>query len=285
MKNTLFGITLSILLPILTSNPTSAEIITNGLVSYWTFDKINVVNNTLKDVWGENNATIHGAPKSATGIVGEALKFDGKNDYIDLTSLGDFGEKLGKSTLEIWIKTTNKIDWMTLINTNGHVCPYWGIQINGVKRENDLVPAVRLLSFDHSLSSDNGKRCGIGALGDYAPVFDGKWHHIAYTLDFEINDDNVRGHEKIYINAGLRPKATTTVPANFGFSTFTAPVYLGARKLNDEAHSFFQGYIDEVRIYDRPLTAEQILRNYKSRIQFNVDPKEKLTTLWGKLKQ
>ncbi|MYF98909.1 LamG domain-containing protein [Candidatus Poribacteria bacterium] len=285
MKNTLFGITLTILLPVLTSNPISAEIVTDGLVSYWTFDKINVVNNTLKDVWGENHATIHGNPNAATGIVGEALKFDGKNDYIDLTTLRDFGEKSGKSTLEIWIKTTNKTDWMTLLNTNEHVCPYWGIQMNGVKNDKGLFLSNGVVSFDHSLSSEDGEVCGFGALADYAPVFDGKWHQIVYTLDFELNEDGGRGHEKIYIDAELRPRSTFNVPANFGFSPFTAPVHLGARKLDDEAHSFFKGYIDEVRLYERPLTANQVIQNYISKTPYNVEPKKKLTTFWGKLKQ
>lgn len=285
MKKSSFIITCVILFAVLTTNPTSAEIITDGLVSYWTFDNSDKINNTLKDVWGENHATIHGDPHNATGIVGEALKFDGKNDYIDLTTLGDFGEKLGKSTLEIWIKTTNKTEWMTLINTNGHLCPYWGIQMNGVKNDKGLFLSNGAVVFDHSLSSEDGEICGFGALADYAPVFDGKWHHIAYTLDFEINNDGGRGRERIYIDAELRPKSTFNVPANFDFFSFKTPVHLGVRKLDDAADSFFDGYIDEVRLYDHPLTADQIRQNFNSRNPHNVDPKEKLTILWGKLKR
>ena len=283
MKNTLFVITLTILLSIVISNLTSAEIVIDGLVSYWTFDKNDIIDKTLKDVWGENNATIHGDPNTATGIAGEALKFDGRGDYIDLTTLGDFGEQLGKSTFEAWIKTTNTTDWMTLINTNGHLCPNWGIQINARKTKNALVMAEKMLSFNHGLT--DGKQCFPVALGDYSPVFDGKWHHIVYILDFEINEAGGRGHERIYIDSIRRPRSTANVQEEFGFFPFTAPVYLGARKLDETAHSFFKGYIDEVRLYDRPLTENQVIKNYNSRTPYNVEPKEKLTTLWGKLKQ
>ena len=74
MKHTLFVITLTILLSIVISNLILAEIVTDGLVSYWTFDKNDIIDNTLKDVWGENNVTIHGNPNTATGIAGEAFK-------------------------------------------------------------------------------------------------------------------------------------------------------------------------------------------------------------------
>ncbi len=283
MKNTLFILILTILLTIPSITLTSAEVITDGLVSYWTFDKIDIINDTAKDVWGENNATIHGDPNTATGIVGEAFKFDGKNDYVDLTTLGDFGEQLGKSTFEAWIRTTNTTDWMTLINTNGHLCPNWGIQINARKTKDALVPAERMLSFNHSLT--DGKQCFPIALGDYSPVFDGKWHHIVYILDFEIDDAGGRGQERVYINSIRRPRSTTNVQEGFGFFPFTAPIILGARKLDDTAVSFFKGYIDEVRIYDRPLTENQIIKNYAARTQFSVHPKQKLTTFWGSLKQ
>ena len=57
------------------------------------------------DVWGNNNGTIVGAPKTVSGRVGEALEFDGTNDYVNLTNLGDFGGKVGSSTFEAWVKT------------------------------------------------------------------------------------------------------------------------------------------------------------------------------------
>ena len=41
-----------------------------------------------------------------------------------------------------------------------------------------------------------------------------------------------------------------------GFFPFPAPVYLGDRNDNNIAQGFFEGMIDEVRFYDRPLTAE-----------------------------
>ena len=43
------------------------RVVTDGLVSYWTFDRHNIVGRTIKDVWGENDGTIVGNPKVVKG--------------------------------------------------------------------------------------------------------------------------------------------------------------------------------------------------------------------------
>ena len=95
---------ISILTSILLINSSNGSIITDGLVSYWTFDNEHIVDKTVKDVWGDNNGTINGNPKLVNGKVGEALEFDGAKDFINLTTLGEFGRKMGSSTFEAWIK-------------------------------------------------------------------------------------------------------------------------------------------------------------------------------------
>ena len=131
MKSGIYFMTSAILIGIFSLNAAFAPIVTDGLVSYWTFDKAHIINKTAKDVWGDNNGKIIGNPKVVSGQVGEALKFDGVDDFVDLTALGDFGEQFGTASFEAWIKTTNKTDWMTLINTHGAACPNWGIELNG----------------------------------------------------------------------------------------------------------------------------------------------------------
>ena len=97
------------------SGITDAEdIVTDGLVSYWTFDREDIIGNTVKDVWGENNATIVGTPTIVNGQLKEAIKFDGIKDYVNLTTLGDFGAKLDFSTVEVWIIVNPVISYTLL---------------------------------------------------------------------------------------------------------------------------------------------------------------------------
>ena len=68
------------------------------------------------------------------------------------------------------------------------------------------------------------------------------------------------------------------------FIPFTAPVYLGAGNNRGNAEGFFNGIIDEVRIYNRPLTDAEILQNFESKTGLSVEPAQKLPTVWGALK-
>ncbi len=68
------------------------------------------------------------------------------------------------------------------------------------------------------------------------------------------------------------------------FLPFSEPIFLGAANNQGNAERFYRGLIDEVRIYDRALTENEIKQNYKSRFVYKVDPVEKLTVLWGTLK-
>ena len=72
MKNGIYLTTFAIMIGIFSLKAIPAPVVTDGLVSYWTFDKTHIVNDTVKDVWGDNNGTIIGNPKVVPGQVGEA---------------------------------------------------------------------------------------------------------------------------------------------------------------------------------------------------------------------
>ena len=286
MKNGIYFMTFAIIIGVFALNATPAPIVTDGLVSYWPFDRGYIINKTVKDVWGDNNGTISGNPKVVPGQVGEALAFDGAGDFVNLTTLGDFGSQIGTSSFEAWIKTTNKKDWMTLINTHGTKCPNWGIELNGVNNEFEFLIVEGTLHHYFSVGGQGG--CVTGGGGGSREIFDGEWHHIVYTYDYMINKGGMSGNGKtiIYIDGVSGPTINHEFSANtkIGFLPFTAPVHLGARKFPGEAHGHFTGTIDEVRFYDRPLTADEVIQNFESTEPYNVAPKGKLPTVWATLK-
>ena len=49
------------------------QVVEDGLVSYWTFDVADVVDTTVKDVWGGNDGTLVGDPEAVEGKIGQAL--------------------------------------------------------------------------------------------------------------------------------------------------------------------------------------------------------------------
>ena len=131
MKRLLYLLTIALTITIFSYNGYTEPIVTDGLVSYWTFDWQDIKGNTVKDVWGKNDGKIVGARKIA-GRVNGALEFDGANDYVNLTNLGDFGSQVGTSTFEAWVKTSYRKDWTTLFKVRDEDCDMgWGIDFNG----------------------------------------------------------------------------------------------------------------------------------------------------------
>ncbi len=64
MKKLLFLFTITLVGITHTVNVSAKTIVTDGLISYWTFDRNTINGITVKDVWGGNDATIVGIPRS-----------------------------------------------------------------------------------------------------------------------------------------------------------------------------------------------------------------------------
>ena len=75
----------------------------NGLVGYWSFDE---TSGTLYDYSGYNNngTSYGGVTYGVQGKVGNALSFDGSDDYIDCGSDESLAFGTGNFTIGLWIK-------------------------------------------------------------------------------------------------------------------------------------------------------------------------------------
>ena len=77
-----------------------AQVVTDGLVSYYTLDKNDIAGDTVKDLVGGKDGTIVGEPESIEGHLGDALNFGGKPDCVELPILFNIGEK--PASYEAW---------------------------------------------------------------------------------------------------------------------------------------------------------------------------------------
>ena len=68
------------------------------------------------------------------------------------------------------------------------------------------------------------------------------------------------------------------------FHAFTDPVDIAVSDFGGKRKGFYEGLIDELRFYDRPLSRSEIKQNFLSNEPFNVEPKGKLPTVWATLK-
>ena len=277
MKMRIYFLTFALTIGTFFHNGYTEPIITDGLVSYWTFDQQDIAGGTVKDVWGENDGKIVGNPKVVDGQVGEALEFDGSDDYVNLTNLGDFGEKVGASTFEAWVKTSFKKDWTTLFKVLDQGCNMaWAIDVNrsakaGFPFAEDIV--------HYYVRQKSAAGCNAIAVEIEFPLSDGKWHHIVFGIV-----DPGKSEVSIYMDGEPQEIIEGDVKKLDTFIPFVEPVYIGAANNRGNVERHFPGLIDEVRIYDRPLTTDEVTRNFKSKIGLSVQAAEKLPIVWGKLK-
>ncbi len=89
---------------------------------------------------------------------------------------------------------------------------------------------------------------------------DGLWHHVVGVCD------EAGGHVYLYLDGNLLKSGTIT--AGSGLLASTMPLTIGARESGNNNPFYcdfqFYGYIDDVAIYNKALTAAQVLADYNA---------------------
>ena len=205
-----------------------------GLVSYWDFDE--GMGTTAHDFVSSNDGTIYGASWT-TGKVGGALSFDGVNDYINVGDVPSLDISFA-ITLEAWAKTT-KITNDTLISKDddaGNREYYFGPSYDG-----NNPGRVRW-----ALDTTNGFQ----VIDTSKIINDNQWHFIAATYD--------GSYLRTYID-GVEDSSSPVAQTGLILNT-NAPFQIG-RKPNIGYEQYFQGMIDEVRVYNHALTPDEIIND------------------------
>jgi hypothetical protein len=204
-------------------------------LAHWQFNDNS--GSVLSDISGNgrNGQLMNMAPSNWTG--GKhcgGLYFDGVNDYVEIP--GFKGISGGTSrTCMAWIKTT--ISSKQVLS--------WGASNPGTKW-------VIRINEDGTLRTEVQG----GYIFGRTKITDGHWHHIAVVLD----NDEVPNICKVQLYVDGQLETTGGIQA-FPIYTATADnVKIGVHSVG---LGYFSGLIDEVRIYDKPLSAERIHNIYR----------------------
>lgn len=260
----MFGKTLIILFSLifsgfLVNGSESQQFVTDGLVGFWSLDKDAIEEGTVADLWGKNNGTIFGDPKIVQGKINEALEFDGQDDYVQLP---DMGEEM-EVTVEAWVNCS-LTQW-----ARGIVSTFPADQWHGHKGTVHLKLSEwggSYLIWASTPELWNVKRMGVWS----EAVLKDTWYHAVYTSD--VANDEL----KLYIDGDFVSKAS-------GISTVNNLTHIHIACEHDGR--FLQGMIDEVRIYKRALSADEVSRNFKTASNiFAMVASEKLAITWASLK-
>ena len=258
---------LALAILILQTNPSQSQVVRDGLVSYWSFDAADVEGDTVKDTVGGNDGTIVGAPKQVAGKFGQAFKFSGKPDAIDIGAPADGSLDFGDDTdfsMVAWIKVDkapeldgNQSTIVSKGDGGGNARILWKINTTKVSV---TISHIQDGPTSHFLGGKD--------------VTDGKWHHVLFVAD---RSDPTR----LYINGKFDAEGQESDDIDI---TTESRMYIGASvRIGETTRRYFEGLIDEVGIYDRALTDDEIERNYNAK-GLAVSPQKKLAITWGEIK-
>jgi len=202
---------------------------TGRLVTHWKLDE--GAGDTIINTAGtEYNGKIMGNPAWTTGIIGGALEFNSEGDYIEIEDSNDLALR-NQITVCAWVKTDKITRRWQAIATKGDRS--WRLQ--GCRNGNALE-----FSCSGLLVPDNRW----GSLYGTTDVDDGQWHHVAGVYD----------GQSIYLY--LDGRVDNSKPAPGKIRLDDKPVFIG----NNSQHPnrFWNGLIDDVRIYSYGLTADEV---------------------------
>ena len=211
-----------------------------GLVGHWTLNEgtgTTISDSSLTNTTGY----LTNAPTWTTGVVGRALQFDGSTSH---ASMGDVNSVEGISNLTVaaWI-------YPNLTNTRGII----------VAKDESGQRSWYLSKSD--TSANNTIRFAVGAADAFAytttSVLTGAWTHVAATYS---PNEPTNSRILIYINGVVETPSSYLAPQIIVPAT-TSFLQIGSRQFTG-SRQFFNGRIDDVRIYDRAISADEVKQLY-----------------------
>jgi len=220
----------------------------SGMLAHWTFDAINA-SSTITDSFGTNNAYYKGAATSTGGTHGkiaQGFKFDGTDDFVQTGGTMNFGTtKI--VTLSFWMHKTafgtdddfafelstdyNSNDGAFIVDPNAADGTFKvGIQ--------DSVTTVKYRGESFTRPSAN------------------EWHHYVIVID----NTTTAGDITVYVDGVAQSTTVYINTKDKSSNIITARLYMMSRA---GTSLFGQGILDDVRVFNRVITAEEAKLLYR----------------------
>ena len=208
----------------------TSVVVVGELAGEWHFEE--GIGTTTADTSGNNNrGTLINSPVWTTGKVGSGLQFDGQNTYVSVNDSNSLDVTTAIS-IEAWVKTA-------VITTDGGTV---------VRRVVDKGVYALGASNQAFFRINSGFISKLWSSSDV-----NIWHHLVGTYD----SAGGIGNMKLYQDGVLVASSTYTGTIN----TNTSILNIGRQS---STVGRFNGVIDEVRLYNRAISASEVLQHYES---------------------
>jgi Concanavalin A-like lectin/glucanases superfamily len=210
----------------------------SGLVSWWPGD------GNAQDIVGPNDGTLQGGATFAPGMVGEAFKLNGVDQFVELPSTNVLYDPVTGFTWEAWVRPAALGEMVVLGAADGVPCEDLDIRIGGFDETG--IPPDHVVARVDPLGACEARQF-VSALvpGGIQP---GTNHHLALTVDYP------NSIARLYLNGqegGSTVLTGTPIARNMEVS-------IGVFRDDGFFERQFNGLIDEVSVYNRALSAAEI---------------------------
>ncbi len=214
------------------------------LVGWWKLEGGCVNNSIAIDSSGYgHHGAMKGNPQAIPGYDGSALKFDGRDDHVELP-IGDLIASLTNSTFMIWADFSNSGGAWQRIFDFGTDDP--NVHMFLTPRKFFIDP----MRFGITKSGNGYQIASDADCTDAGVVLPSGWHNVAVTIDPAV------GATTLYLDGEqVGTSATVIVPKDLGKTTHN---WLGRSGYEDDA--YYLGSLDDFRIYDYALSVSEITR-------------------------
>jgi len=204
----------------------------SGMVSYWTFDDADLSGSNPLDTVGSNHGTNYGAV-STTGQVGQALSFDGVDNWVEIDSLVSDVSSDNVGSVSLWVNFVNGI--------GGGNANIFTISDGGT---NDYLQfSVQSDKLWFGIADNTLYQTELRT----SSTFNDTWHHVVVS--------NNGTTTKFYVD-GVEPSLDAAMRSGYWLNEFESLISarIGGMRYGGEEYSL-NGSIDEV---NRALSAEEI---------------------------
>jgi len=210
-----------------------------GLVGYWKFDQGG--GTVANDTSGKKfDGTLTNGPIWVSGKYGNAVKFDGINDYIKLPDNMNMLQNVKGTTIDLWVNANSTASSVGLVQISKGSVAATGTSRAGM----EIISGTGLIVIARSSDSETSKTLGT------SNFLANTWSHAVGVIDYARNTLTIYVNGTKIISSSVsfsQPMTANTVSRNSAFGA-----------ADDASDSFFNGTMDEIKIYNRALTDQEV---------------------------
>lgn len=244
-----------------------------SLVGHWSFDE-KEGNTIIDNSTFKSNGEIKGVLKRADGIVGNgSLELDGKGDYIEILENGKTPSQLhnlNKGSISIWFKARN-------IPIGSNILPvfYYGNK-NGCDNMKDASNEGLVISIAHGEIDKESQGvyftifnnpCKLPSIcfdshsdDKKGIILEDQWYHFVAVVGENYNTGYLNGEEILSRSYNFSDAAAS---AFFKDTQKHERMWIGKGFWDFGKETYFDGFIDDLRIYNIPLSDEEVKELYE----------------------